>query len=87
MQKKSINYYNLKRKIALQLKKKDKVYLLIKNLKRKKGKNQYTKKLDYVKVGPFFIKKQKGPVNCKIDLLEGSKIYPVFYISLLEPTN
>ena len=70
-----------------QLKKKNKVYLLTKNLKKKKGKNQYTKKLDYVKVGPFFIKKQKGLISYKIDLLKDSKIYPVFYILLLEPAD
>ena len=67
-----------------QLKERNKVYLLTKNLKKKKGKNQYTKKLNYIKIGPFFIKKQKGPVSYKIDLLKRLKIYPVFYISLLE---
>ena len=69
--------------MALQLKEKDKVYLLTKNLKKKKG-NQYTKKLNHVKVGPFFIKKQKGLVSYEIDLLKKSKIHPVFYISLLK---
>ena len=73
--------------MVLQLKKGNKVYLLTKNLKRKKGKNQYTKKLDYVKVGLFFVKKQKKPVSYKIDLLKDLKIYLVFYISLLELVN
>ena len=70
--------------MVLQLKERNKVYLLTKNLKRKKSKNQYTKKLNYIKVGPFFIKKQKKPVSYKIDLLKDLKIYLVFYISLLK---
>ena len=53
-------------------------------MKKKKEKNKYIKKLDDVKIGPFFIKKQKGLVNYKIDLLKDLKIYPVFYILLLE---
>ena len=39
----------------LQLKEGDKIYLLIKNLRNKKP----LKKLDYIKVGPFLINKQK----------------------------
>ena len=50
------NYQNKKRKTAPQLKKGDKVYLLTKNLKTR----ILSKKLDYIKVGPFFIKEVKG---------------------------
>ena len=44
-------------------------------------------KLDHKKIGFFFIKKQKGKLNYKLDLPKEMKIHPVFYISLLEPAN
>ncbi len=53
---------NKKRKNRPQLKKGDKVYLLIKNLKG----IRLSRKLDYVKVGPFLIIRNKGPVNYKL---------------------
>ena len=59
MQEKSAIYQNKKRKTAPQLKEKNKVYLLTKNLKIRKP----SKKLDHVKVEPFFIKAVKGRVN------------------------
>ena len=74
---------NKRRKRSPQLKEGDKVYLLIKNLKTKRP----SKKLDYVKVGPFLIKRIKGPNNYKLQLLPDARIYPVFYISLLEPAD
>ena len=52
-----------KSKIAPQLKKGDKVYLLTKNWKVKKPK---TKKLDYVKVRLFSVKERTGPVNIRL---------------------
>jgi len=45
-----------------QLKKGDKVYLYIKNLKSKR----LSKKLDHVKVRPFLVKQIKGPVNYEL---------------------
>jgi len=42
------------------------------------------KKLDYIKVGLFSIKKAKGLVNYKSNLLADAKVYLVIYISLLE---
>ena len=50
-------------KIAPQLKKGDKVYLLTRNWKTKKPK---TKKLDYVKVGLFSVEEKTGPVNIRL---------------------
>ena len=50
---------NARRKMALQLKEGDKVYLLMKNLKTQ----QKLKKLDHIKVRPFLIAEAKGPVN------------------------
>ncbi len=71
---------NKKRKLGLQLKKGDKVYLLIKNLKG----IRLSRKLDYIKVGLFLVIRNKGPINYKLQLLPDAKIYLVFYISILE---
>jgi flagellar assembly factor FliW len=46
------------------LKRGDRVYVLTKNF----GTKRSTKKLDYVKVGPFLIKEQTGPVNYRVQL-------------------
>ena len=73
-------YNNKKRKNRPQLKKGDRVYLLTKNIKTKRP----SKKLDYVKVGPFLIKQQKGPVNYELELPRDTNIHLVFYILLLE---
>ena len=70
-------------KTAPQLKVGDRVYLLTKNLRTKRR----SKKLDYVKVGPFSIAEVKGPVNYRLQLPADTKVYPVFYISLLELAN
>ena len=56
------------------------MYLLIKNLRTKRK----LKKLDYIKVGPFLIAERKGLTNYRLVLLKDTKIYPVFYVSLLE---
>jgi len=59
------------------------VYLLTKNLKTRR----LSKKLDYVKVSLFRIKKVKRPVSYELDLSKDAKVHPVFYISLLEPAD
>ena len=82
-QARTISYVNQKRKTAPQLKEGDKVYLLTKNLRTRRP----TKKLDKVKVGPFFISKQISPVNYRLELPKDAKIHPVFHISLLEPAD
>ena len=69
-----------KRKNRPQLKKGDKVYLLIKNIRSKR----LSKKLDHVKVRPFLVKQQKGLVNYKLDLPKDTNMHLVFYILLLE---
>ena len=66
--------------MASQLKKRDKMYLLTKNLKTRKK----SKKLDHVKVEPFFIKEVKGSINYELDLPKNAKVFLVFHISLLE---
>jgi hypothetical protein len=72
-----------KRKTAPQLKRGDKVYLLTKNLKTKRP----NKGLDHVKVGPFLIKEQNGPVTYTLDLPKDAKIHPCFHVKLLEPAD
>jgi len=67
-------------KTAPLLEKGDKVYLLTKNLKTKRG----SKKLDYVKVGLFLIAEKKSNLNYQLELPKDARIYLVFYISLLE---
>jgi hypothetical protein len=63
-----------------QLKERDKVYLLTRNLKTKKK----SRKLNHVKVELFFIKTIKGPINYELDLLKDAKVFLVFHVSLLE---
>ena len=59
------------------------MYLLTKNLRIRR----LTKKLDKVKVRLFFISKQISLVNFRLALPKDAKIYPVFYILLLELAN
>ena len=66
-----------------QLKKGDRVYLLTRNLKTKRS----SKKLDYIKVGPFLVDEQRGPLNYRLKLPTDAKVHPVFHISLLEPAD
>ncbi len=82
-QSRAISYVNKKRKTAPLLKEGDKVYLLTKNLRTRRP----TKKLDKVKVGPFFISKQISPVNFRLKLPKDARVHPVFHISLLEPAD
>ena len=84
MQATSAKYQNKKRKIGPQLKEGDKVYLITKNLRYRKKDRKRSRKLDQVKVGPFFIKAVKGSINYELDLPQDAKVFPVFHISLLE---
>jgi len=61
----------------------DKVYLLIRNIKSKR----LSKKLDYIKVELFLIRKAKGLVNYKLNLLADDKVYLISYIFLLKLVN
>jgi hypothetical protein len=51
-----------------------------KNLRSK----QLSKGLDYVKVRLFLISKRNGPVTYILKLPPDAKVYPRFYVSLLE---
>ena len=58
----------------------NKVWLLYKNILNK----QLSKKLNYVKLEPFKIKKKVIKVNYKLDLPAKIKIYLIQYIAMLE---
>jgi len=66
-------YYNAKRSKGPDLKKGDKVWLLYKNFKSR----QLSKKLDYVRLGPFKIKQRILLVIYKLNLLAKIKIYSI----------
>ena len=71
MQEKSTTYQNKRRKMTPLLKKRNKIYFHTKNLKINKEKN---KKLDHVKVEPFFIKDIKKLMNYELNLFVDVKI-------------
>jgi len=74
------HYYNKRRSQEPTLKEGDKVYLVRKNINTKRPSD----KLDHKKLGPFKIKRVKGPLNYELALPKTMNIYPVFHISLLE---
>ena len=80
MQNKTFNYINKKRKNAPLLKKKNKIYFFAINFK-KRSKN---KKLKFVKIEAFFIKKVKELKSYELNLFKNGKIYLIFDISLLK---
>jgi len=83
VQKRMKMYYNKKRSEGPDLKKGNKVWLLHKNFK-----NWWlSKKLDYVKLGPFRILAKILNLTYKLDLPAKMKIYPVQYIAMLEPAH
>ena len=66
-------YYNLRRSKGPDLKEGDKVWLLYKNFKSR----QLSKKLDYVRLGPFRITAKILEVIYRLNLLVKMKIYPI----------
>ena len=70
-----------KSKIAPQLKKGDKVYLLTRNWKTKKPR---TKKLDHVKVRLFSVEEKTGLVNIRLRLPRDAQVHPNFHISMIK---
>jgi hypothetical protein len=78
--KRIISYYNRYYNIKPTLKKKDKIYLIQRNIQTK----QPNTKLDHKKLGLFKIKRIIGPVNYKLILPKTINIHLVFHISFLE---
>jgi hypothetical protein len=78
--KKIILYYDRYYNIKLILKKRDKIYLIQRNIQIK----QLNTKLDHKKLGLFKIKRIIGLINYKLVLPKTINIYPVFHISFLE---
>ncbi len=56
------------------------MYFFTKNFKTKK----LSKKLNYIKIELFLVKKTKKLINYKLDLLKNIKVFLVFYILLLK---
>src|ERR1700729_3755973 len=73
-------YYNRKVSKGLNLKGGDKVWLLHKNFLSR----QLSKKLNYIKLGPFIVKKKIIKVNYKLDLPVKMKIYLVQHVIILK---
>jgi len=73
-------YYNLKKSKGLDLKEGDKVWLLYKNFKLR----WLSKKLDYVKIGPFKIAEKISEVIYRLDLPVKIKIYLIQHITILK---
>jgi hypothetical protein len=78
--KRTISYYNIYCNIKPMLKKRNKVYLIRRNIQIKR----LSIKLDHKKLRLFKIKRIIGLVNYKLILPRTMNIHPVFYISLLE---
>jgi hypothetical protein len=78
--KKIVLYYNEYYSMESILKKRDKIYLIQRNIQTK----QPSTKLDHKKLGLFKIKKIIGLINYELVLPKTMNIYPVFHISLLE---
>src|SRR5205809_5618372 len=81
-------YYDPKRLKGLVLQEGDRVYLF----RGKKGKRNIKSKrlydkLDFEKKGPYLIEKKVYQDVYKIKLPLKSRMYPIVYISLLEPAN
>jgi hypothetical protein len=65
------------------LRERDIIYLLRRNIKITRLSN----KLDSKKIGPFKIKRNIRDISFELQLPLIIRIYPIFYVSLLEPTH
>jgi len=74
-------YYNKKRSEGPDFKKGDKMWLLHKNFKNQK----LSKKLDYIKLGPFKVLAKILDLMYKLDLSAKIKIYSIQHIIILKP--
>ena len=81
--KRSALYVNKKRDKDFTFKKKDKVYLLRRNIKKEKSSN----KLNHIKLELFKILKTKRLINFKLNLLTSMRIHSIFHIFLLKSAD
>jgi len=73
-------YANKKRGKRSTFKKRNKTYLLRRNIKTKRSSN----KLNYMKLESFKILEEKKLINYKLNLSASMKIHLIFHISLLK---
>ena len=66
-------YYNCKRSKGPDLKEGDRVWLLHKNFKSRR----LSKKLDYVRLGPFKVLEKVSLVIYKLDWPKRMRVYPI----------
>jgi len=78
-----ILYANKKRDREFTLKKKNKVYLLRRNIKTKKSSN----KLNHTKLESYKILEIKELINYKLNLLTSMRIHSIFHICLLKSAD
>ena len=83
LNKRSALYVNKRRDKDFIFKKKDKVYLLRRNIKTKRSSN----KLNHTKLKSFRILKAKKSVNFKLNLSTFMRIRSIFHIFLLKSTH
>jgi hypothetical protein len=76
-------YYNKSKLEKSRFRKKNLIYLLRRNIKTTKPNN----KLDHKKFGLFKVKRNIKNISYKLHLLPTIRIYPIFYIFLLEPAD
>jgi len=76
-------YANKRRDRRFTLKKKDKMYLLRRNIKTKRSSN----KLNHTKLESYKILKIKESINYKLNLSTSMKIHLIFHICLLKFAN
>ncbi len=83
LSKRMILYANKRRGRKPTLKKRDKAYLLRRNIKTKRSSN----KLNHTKLEPYKILEIKESINYKLDLPTSMRIHSIFHISLLKSAD
>jgi hypothetical protein len=73
-------YYNKSKLERPRFREKDLVYLLRRNIKT----TRFSDKLDYKKFDSFKVKRNIKDISYELYLLPTIRIYPIFYIFLLE---
>ena len=76
-------YYDIRRQKTSKFKKREKVFLLRRNIKTKRS----SEKLNHRKLKSFKISKIIENVNYKLQLFEIMRIHSVFHVSLLKKVN